>query len=370
MEAIVFCIFLLYFLFLVWSIWIWHSYPETRGASEYPSVSILVAARNEEAHLPHLCQGLENLSYPEKSLEIIFVDDFSEDGTLEVVLNYQKKSRFTVQALKSEKVSPTPKKNALQLAVRHARGEVFLFTDADCRVGENWVSHMVSLFQNPKVGLTFGPIRYSDASFLEKMLSQEQAALLSSSLASICLHIPTMCNGANMAIRRTTFDAVNGFASTASSASGDDELLLHKVFKHNSQAIRFVKSTEAIVATEAAADWKSLYQQRRRWAGKWEKYLLRRTKTFAFFIFLLHVSWLMLTLLGVLHLFPWHQVAALWAAKAMSEGILIAGVMRFLGKKINLWAFLALQVVYSPYVVFFALISRKQSFTWKGRTLK
>jgi cellulose synthase/poly-beta-1,6-N-acetylglucosamine synthase-like glycosyltransferase len=349
--------------------WIWLSYPNEKPSSDFYRVSVLIAARNEEKNLPALFQSMEKLRYPKEYLEIIFVNDFSDDNTAPLIQAYQEKSRYSIQFLQNERTSSTPKRDALNLAIQKAKGDLLVFTDADCQVPKNWIHFLVSSFSEEKVNLAFGPIKYAEDRFLGNLLSIEQAALLGSSLASLAGHIPSMCNGANMAIRRKTFEELGGFDSPYAIASGDDELLLHKVFCKDPSSVHFVKSKEAIVTTEAVRDWGSLYAQRTRWAGKWEKYLLWQTKAFAFFIFVVHVAYLILPFVA------WHQeflglfIVVLFL-KIGLEWLFISQVMTFLGKKINASAFVVLQVIYSPYVVFFGLVSRRKKYTWKGRRLK
>ena len=66
------------FFAIVLSFGLLKKYKKTNG--DLPSVSIIVAARNEEASILSCMKSLSELDYPEDKLEIILVDDNSDDG--------------------------------------------------------------------------------------------------------------------------------------------------------------------------------------------------------------------------------------------------------------------------------------------------
>ena len=362
-------IFTLYCAFLITGIYQWHFSKNTLQPSFSPSVSIIIAARNEAKNLPALLASLDQLIYDRTKIEIIFVDDFSTDNTAKFIQNFESKSGLRMSVLNQTIISDTPKKEALKLGIKNSSGEILVFTDADCIVPQNWASEMANPFIDPKTELAVGCIKYIDSNILEQLLSIEQAALLGAGFTSLKLSIPSMCNGANMAIRRNTFDQINGFETASKTASGDDELILHKVFLKNKNGIAFIKSTKATVSTLSAESIQQLFHQRKRWAGKWDKYLLFRTKAFAISIFTFHFIWLstsLYVLFSGIHL-PYFSI--LFGLKMILEFVFIASVMKFLDKRINLLGFVLLQVIYSPYVIFFGLISKTKKYNWKEREL-
>ncbi len=332
-------------------------------------VSVIIAARNEERKIIDLLHCLDQQTYPKHLLEIILINDHSEDKTAKLITDFKSISELKIRLLNLETRSSTPKKDALRLGIQNSNADILLFTDADCCMPATWVGEMIKPFRNNEIQLAIGSIRYEDGNFLEQLLSQEQAALLGSGLASLKIGIPTMCNGANMAIRRSVYDDVNGFETAKKAASGDDELLLHKVFAQHPKSVAFVRSNGSIVTTDAVTTLKALFQQRKRWAGKWEKYLLYRTKAFALFIFLFHVFWISAGILVCFYTEYLNQFLISLAIKIVLEFVFITSVMKFLGKRINLLGFGVLQIIYSPYVVFFGLISRGKNYSWKGREL-
>lgn len=117
-----------------------------------PSVSIVIAARNEEASLPGKLQNLSQLDYPQGQLQIIVVSDGSTDRTAEI-LNQQTPSIIPV--ILDE---PRGKAGALNEAVRRATGELLVFLDARQAVDRNAISELVSCFADLNVGAASGEL--------------------------------------------------------------------------------------------------------------------------------------------------------------------------------------------------------------------
>ena len=77
-----------------------------------------------------------------------------------------------------------------------------------------------------------------------------------------------MCNGANLAYTKSAFIEVNGFEGIDEIPSGDDMLLMHKIFLAHPHHVHYMKSQEAIVTTHPEPSWKDFFNQRIRWASK------------------------------------------------------------------------------------------------------
>ena len=115
---------------------------------ELPTVSILVAARNEENNILSCLESLDNLEYPENKLEIIIVDDASADNTLNIVSDFiHGKQKFRVIYLQTNEVAKLKGKvRAMAEGIKIATGEIILTTDADCVVNPIWAKTIASYY--------------------------------------------------------------------------------------------------------------------------------------------------------------------------------------------------------------------------------
>ncbi len=100
-------------------------------SSDLPSVTVVIAARNEEEVILNLIHDLINQEYPIDKLEVIIVDDRSTDSTREILKeateNY---SCINVITVKEKSTEITPKKNALSKGIDKASGQIILLTDS------------------------------------------------------------------------------------------------------------------------------------------------------------------------------------------------------------------------------------------------
>lgn len=117
-----------------------------------PTVSIVIAARNEAANLPAKLENLRVLAYPKDRLQIVIASDGSTDGTAEVLLS---QAPFIQPVILD---SSNGKAWALNQAVRVATGEILVFLDARQSVDADAVSELVACFEDPEVGAVSGEL--------------------------------------------------------------------------------------------------------------------------------------------------------------------------------------------------------------------
>jgi poly-beta-1,6-N-acetyl-D-glucosamine synthase len=115
-----------------------------------PSVSVVVAARNEAARLPGRVANLLGQEYA-GPLEIIVVSDGSTDGTRETLAHLDDRIRF-LERPRSGKAA------ALNAGVAAARGDIVVFADARQRFAPDAIRHLVASFQDPDVGGVTGEL--------------------------------------------------------------------------------------------------------------------------------------------------------------------------------------------------------------------
>ena len=87
-------------------------------------MSIIIAARNEEASLPAKLENLRLLDYPQNQLQIVIASDGSTDRTASILLGQA--SQIVPVILRES----NGKAHALNEAVKRASGEILVFLDA------------------------------------------------------------------------------------------------------------------------------------------------------------------------------------------------------------------------------------------------
>lgn len=327
-------------------------------------LSVVVVCRNEMQNLPYLIEDLQNQTLPRHLWEAIFVDDASEDGSYQWLLEQTERVDFKLKVLQNSTFSEmiSPKKKGITKAVEKAQGQWIVCTDADCRLPRTWLEEIYVYSQDSKTEFISMPVRFSPvATWFEQWQAVEFASLIGSGAACIGLGLPTMCNGANIAYRKDVFEKVGGFSGSEHIASGDDEFLMHKMAKRSRGGVRFLPSKKTIVSTPASATLQALLAQRLRWASKWENYQNLFAKILAVFIFLVSISTIFL-----------YVYQDFWAIifKFSVEFIFLSLVLHFLGQGLLVFWIPFVFVVYPFYVVFFALFARRKRFLWKERYYK
>ena len=131
--------------------------PPIAPQSATPSVSILIAARNEAANLAAKLDNLSSLDYPPHLLEIIVVSDGSTDSTAAILAQAVPKVFAVLLDVSVGKAL------ALNEAVSHATGDILVFLDARQSVDANAVSELVSCFADPEIGAVSGELLLASA---------------------------------------------------------------------------------------------------------------------------------------------------------------------------------------------------------------
>jgi cellulose synthase/poly-beta-1,6-N-acetylglucosamine synthase-like glycosyltransferase len=264
------------------------------------------------------------------------------------------------------------KKYAISKAIEQASGEIIVTTDADCRMGKLWLRTIVQKFEESGCYMLSSPVVYSEEkSLFERLQTLEFLYLIGLGAAGIGNGAPTTCNGANLAYRRDIFYKVGGFNGIDDLASGDDELLLHKIAQHYPQRIGFCKSMAAMVHTDAKPDVKSFISQRKRWASKSTKYKDKRVVFLGVAIWLFNLG-LILSLFTFLWQLPmlYEVFFLIFGLKVLIELIFLYPLVHF-AKRTELLKYLpALSLAHSFYIVYIGILGNIGTYDWKGRKVK
>lgn len=330
--------------------------------------SVVIPFRNEAENLADLLRTIANLNYPSELFEIIFVDDASEDNSEAFLSEAIVKSKFSIRLIQNKRLSNSPKKDAISEAIKSAKYEWIVTTDADCKLPQDWLKTLGFFIQANHPVMVCGPVKYeSDGRFIENFQQLDGLSLQAVSIGSFGFKNPLLSNGANLAYSKSAFLSVNGFAGNDHIASGDDIFLLEKVKKAFPGQVQFLKSKDAIVSTKPQKDWMSLLNQRIRWASKTSEQKNTVSLFLGLVVFLVAISILAFPFLMVFDAENLEFYLLLIIFKIIIDFILIRQAVGVFNVKIQFWRFLLQTFVYAGVVFVVVLGSLRGKYVWKGR---
>ena len=128
-----------------------------------PSVSIIIAAFNEEKYIEKKILNTFQMDYPHKKLEIIVASDGSTDRTDDIVRSYES-NEYNVKVILHRVEGRLGKTAAQNSAVRIANGDIVVFSDAASMYDQKAIKLMVRNYADPTVGAVSGLYRYINKS--------------------------------------------------------------------------------------------------------------------------------------------------------------------------------------------------------------
>jgi len=334
-----------------------------------PFISVIIAARNEEKNIGNLLQSLSAQTYPANFFEVIVVDDHSEDGTAAEVNRFAGGNIKLVSLTGDAALSS--KKKAIEKGVAAAAGELIVATDADCTAPVGWLSTIASFYLQKNFFFMAAPVAYKgNNTLLHRFQTLDFITLQGITASSVASGFHAMCNGANLGYSKQAFIDVAGFKDIDKVASGDDMLLMYKIWKTHPKGVHYLKSKEAIVTTRPMPTWKEFFWQRIRWASKTTYYQDKKVFWALLLIYLFNLQFFVLVVSGFFNYWYWLLALVLLLAKPFVEVFLFYKAARFYNQQ-NLLPYLFLyQPLHVAYTVSIGLLSQFGTYKWKGRRTK
>ncbi len=340
------------------------------------SFSIIIPARNEAMNIGHCLHSILQQNYPSTLFEIIVIDDHSTDGTSAIVEKLQLEHK-NIRLIKladelDGQLLNSYKKKAIEKAIGYANGNWIITTDADCHAKQDWLKSYACFIEKNDAAFVAAPVIFSnDGSLVQTFQYVDFMMLQGITAASVNAGFHNMCNGANLAYKKSVFYEVNGFWGIDKIASGDDMLLMNKIKAVYPDKVAFLYSQDAIITTHPMPDWKSFFNQRIRWASKAEQLKSKDKKVFAVLVlvYVFNAALFIMPLLSVFNgdiLLYW---LLLLLGKTIVELAFALPVAKFFGQKF-IWWFPFLQPVHIAYIVISGWLSKFGSYHWKGRNVK
>ena len=334
-------------------------------------VSIIIPFRNESENIISNIKSITGQNFPKANYEVIYVDDSSTDNSFQILNEYPKPKNIKVLSLPKNYSPNAHKKRAIRYGIENSIGEIIITTDADCVYSENWLSSMLTNFDE-ETGFISGPVEFLDEdSLFSKLQKLEFAGLVITGVGLIGIGKPTICNAANIAYRKKTYEEVNGFYDQMDLSSGDDELLMQKIAKDTKYKVKFSLLTESIVKTRASKNINEFYHQRKRWASKGLFYKNIRLIITLILIYLFYLGFLIqpFLILFIASSFAYTFGLSLVIKLVLEYLILLKG-KNILFPKLSLKHFIFAEFLQVPYIIIAGFSGMFGNLEWKERKIK
>ena len=234
-----------------------------RKESDLPTVTILVACRNEEHNIENCLRSLIDLNYPKEKLKILVGNDQSEDNTLKIARQFESKYDF-IQVIDIQEDSTGLKAKARVMAQldKHAVGDYYLVTDADVCVNSNWILGLLSNM-NEEIGVASGTTMVK-SNGIGGLFQEIDWAYFMGLLNVISYSgVPATAVGNNMIIRKDAYWQTGGYSKIRFSITEDYKLykeVCDKGWKWNN-----IMNNDVLGYSEKTNGFIPLLHQRKRW---------------------------------------------------------------------------------------------------------
>lgn len=325
-------------------------------------VSIIIAARNESDNLYENLPSILAQDYP--NFEVIVVNNQSIDDSSWLLNAFCREyPNLKVVELGKNKHLRPGKKLSITLAIKGAKYEHFILTDADCKPASNqWLRQMAGTFSNTKqVVLGYGPST-AQKGFLNKVVRFDTAWIGVNYMSMALARLPYMGVGRNLAYTKTVFESVNGFKSHYGLPSGDDDLFIQEAARKSNYTIQIDPATYCF--SPPPNTWKTWQRQKNRHYSTSSRYKFIKKSLLGIYPLSLLLMWISFVIL--LCNFSWAIIASIiFGVILLFKWILQARCLLKLHEKGFVWAFPLWDLGYAILAPMMYYISdRKRYYKW------
>jgi cellulose synthase/poly-beta-1,6-N-acetylglucosamine synthase-like glycosyltransferase len=356
------------FVAIFWAIGAVRSLSSRRLAQPWqPMVSVIVAARNEEAQVGSCLRSILEQTYPSESYEIILVDDHSLDRTADIARSIAADSSPHLQVISAPPcpAGAGPKKNALRAGIEISAGQILLFTDADCTAGPNWIRSHVEAYHEGVGAVTGATLPESDPHHRALTSKLERLLVSYTSASAIGWGSAASVSGANFSYRREAYDEIGGIARPEV-ASGDDDLMAQEIVRRGWK-MRFLHDEDALIRERRRVDGRRHLQAAARHQSTVVFYPLMWKLAYAFSI---AAAALFLTSLALCPMYPrWALPAlAVFALRLLIDGWTLRAFCHRLGQQVCLREIILAEIALPFYSILRPLPALVFTYDWRGRS--
>jgi len=328
---------------------------EKTNMMNYPKVSILIAARNEEENIAELLHSFTQLSYPKDRLQILIGDDDSTDTTAEIIEDFITENVF-IQYIRIEKqiADLKGKANVLAQLAHIATGELFFYTDADIELPKNWIEAFVVERKNE--GVIVGLTLVKNKNWFEASQAIEWIFTLKLMKTLADYNIQSTGMGNNMMVSAEAYWAVGGYEKIGFSIVED--YAIYKAIIDKGFAFKQLFKPEAMTLTKPP---KKYFEQRKRWvAGGFS--------TGSILIFPALIQGFLLPILLIISFFSWKIVLSVFILNFLVNLFLGGQIFKVLNQN-QLLKYIPAYTIYMYVFWFLQLVAYilPTKLIWKGR---
>ena len=229
-------------------------------------VTVIVAARNEENIISACIASLKRLNYDTNLLEVILVNDKSTDSTKSIMINEIKDCSFikVIDSDDTETKNLKGKANAIDSAIKIAKGDIILMTDADCTVPPDWVKETAGYYsENVNMVCGFTKINHTN-SFFAKLQALDWIYLQSLASCSSGIGSILSCIGNNLSFTKNVYNEIGGYEKINFSVT-EDLAIMRRINSDSKYNVIYPVNPACTVITEECKTVKELYNQKKRW---------------------------------------------------------------------------------------------------------
>lgn len=204
----------------------------------YPLISVIIPARNEEKKISACLESICNADYPTEKLEIIVVNDQSTDNTESIIQTFSKKFRnLTLITITELPAAWSGKSYACHTASQSATGEYLCFIDADVIVKKQLFKQAVAYSINHKMDVLSLIPHMLAKSIIEKILLLPVFAMT----ATVLRNSVTTLNGQFILFKTSVYQSIGGHTIVKNTVAEDLEFAIYLSDKKYAVAFLFAE---------------------------------------------------------------------------------------------------------------------------------
>lgn len=354
----------LYYILFVYSKLTSYQIEPVQEGTEFPPLSVIICAHNEQDNIPEFLPSILNQDYP--NFEVIVVNDFSTDNTPWILHEFEAKyPHLKIVDIKEHIRLKHGKKFAVSMGIKASKHQTLVFTDADCSPqSDQWLKEIAAAFR-PETEIVLGYSPYFKKKSLLNLLIRFETSHTAMSYFSYALKGDAyMGVGRNMAYKKDLFFRNKGFAAHMHIKSGDDDLFVNQ--NANLTNVNIALAAESIVYSEPKATWKSYYKQKARHSGASTIYKKRHQRMLG--TQLVSAVCFYIALIATAIAFPmyWYVPVTAYLLRLIAQWIIFANIYKKLEVKELIWWLPLVDFIYYFYICINGIFSRKKKkISWK-----